>query len=167
MAAHRDKTIINRTKKGFSLIEVVISAMLFVLVWLVLAENILVGKASEVRSRHHVQAAYFAQSYIEQVLRQKTFSVPLNEVGTLLAMKNTNPNQLPVTVGAENAATQFNAILFATINPIVYNGTGTTSPMYANVTIDIQWNESPVIGGGGILQHEYIMTIIPNDTIGN
>ena len=159
MTARKDKAAINKTKKGFSLIEVVVSAMLFVLVWLVLAGNIMVGKACEARSRHHLQAAYFAQSYIEQVLRQIPFT-------TLTAMRATSPNQLNVIVGAENPPTQFNAIQFvrfAVLNPIVYNG---ASPMYANVTIDIQWNESPVIGGV-TAQHEYITAIIPNDPMGN
>jgi hypothetical protein len=126
--------------------------MLFTLVWLGLAGNIMIGKASEARSRHHVQAAYYAQSHIEQVLRQ----IPFNALSS---------NSADTVVGGENTATQFNATRRVTIGEIVYNG---PSPMYAHVTVDIQWTESP-IGRAlvGVVQHEYIRTIIPNDPIGN
>jgi len=155
MAARKDKTTVNRAKKGFGLAEVLVSSALFVLVWLALVGNIVIGKASEVRARHHIQAANSAQSHVEQVLRQMSY-------GDLLAMIPTSPNQINVTIGDENPATQFNAVQHVS----VHADSPANLNIYVGVMIDMQWHESPVVGGG-VLQHEYVFTVIPNDPIGN
>jgi len=178
----KSKNITKNTKKGFGLIEVMVSALLFVLTWLILAGNIYIGKACEVRSRHYIQAIYYAQSYIEEVLRKVPFDTIINMY--------TTPDCTSVTIGAENPAKQFNATRYVNVNSITYTsapepGGGSTWPMYADVTITIEWYELPIAwaSGGhdmyidtirstplyrrGIRQRSYIRTIIPNDPMGN
>lgn len=122
-------------KKGFTLTELLICTVIFLMVWLALAGNVMIGKASEIRSRHTVQAALFAQGVVEN-LRQIPFA-------SLMAMLATNPNLSNVIIGAENPATQFNALQRITIDRIRYSG---TAPIYAEITVGIRWSDLSPMG---------------------
>ena len=65
-------------KRGFTLLELLISVGLLVLVWTALVGSIVVGKAIEIRARHRIQATYAAQRVIESLRK-----IPYDDIHTI------------------------------------------------------------------------------------
>lgn len=117
----------NRSIKGISLVEILIGVSLFVLVWVFLVGSIIIGKASEVRSRHKIQAAYANQKRIEW-LREQPFSSIQN---------STYANETIDTKGTSTASDD----LMGTQTVTVTNFPAGLGPYYKKVIVNTTWRE--------------------------
>jgi hypothetical protein len=127
-----ERTTLN---KGFSIFEMLISITLFTLVWIALIGNVVVGKASEVRSRHIIQAAYQAQKEIERLRRAPYHSL--------------NIYTTPHTVVIDDRGTPTGAD--DTIGNVTFTTAPIATPLAANnvtrVVVQITWRERLPVRG--------------------
>ena len=138
-----------RLKNGFSLVEMLVSISLFALVWISLVGSILVGKASEVKSKHRMQATYASQRQIE-ALRKRTFSAIANEVGA-------------TTIDTRGTDGTADDLMGTQTTTVTWPGDATsTGAFFKKIVVNIAWRE-PMPLGSLLMATETIGTCIADD----
>lgn len=136
-----------RSKNGFSLVEMLISIGLFVLVWIALMGSILMGKTSEVRLRHKIQATYAAQRAIEGLRKQPFDNIVNNSSSVVID-----------TRGTDSTSDDLNG----TQTIMVTNYPNPPNTYYKRVIITIRWKERLPFGGS-INSSEVLGTYMARD----
>ena len=142
--------LIRKSKKGFTLMEVVISIFLLAIVWLAAVNIIVISRAAGAFARHKTQAIYVMQQAIEN-LRKQPF--PANSTTTTTVSIDTNGT--PDSTADDITGTQ--TVTVADANP--------SNTYYKQVSITITWNES--FYGKQKQVKECSATYIANDALVN
>jgi Tfp pilus assembly protein PilV len=111
------------SKKGFTLVEVLVSGMLLTLVWLAAVEAIIISKIMPSVARHKIQAIYTAQRAIED-LHRKPFSLIANNTAVVsIDTKGTPDNVSDDLLGSQTITVT------------------SQSNHYKKVVVTVTWNE--------------------------
>ena len=144
------KLSVKRSRKGFSLTEIVVGMFLLAIVWLSAVNVIVMCRASGAFARHKAQAIYVMQQTIEN-LRQGLFSSINNSTTTVSIDSMGTPDNTAddlkgtqyVTVTAHNSV----------LAPAVQS--------YKEVKVEVDWKDS-FFGRQKVIK-EYLWTCIAND----
>jgi len=112
-----------RKKKGFTLVEALISIMLLTIAWVATVEVAIIGVTMGSIARHKIQAIYVIQRAVED-LHRKPFSQITNSTATVSIDTRGTP---------DNTADD----LMGTQTVTVTN----TSTYYKKVVVGVSWNE--------------------------
>ena len=135
----------SRTRKGFTLVEVVISFFLLAMVFLAAVEAIVVSNYAASYARHKIQAIYFAQRALEEIRRLPFSSITPPYHSTRI-----------VAISPDN----FTVSCTIDVNSVTSPG-GISS--YANkVQIAVNWNEK--FYSSNVPAAEYCATDITNES---
>ena len=139
--------LIRKSKKGFTLLEIIISMFLLAIVWLAAVNIIVISRAAGALARHKVQAVYVMQQTIEN-LRKQSFSNISNSTTTVSIDTNGTPDSTADDITGTQTVT-----------------VTTPNTYYKQVVIQVTWNES--FYGRRKQVKEYCATYIANDTLLN
>lgn len=135
------------SKKGFSVIEIIVAVFLLTIVWLSAVGVIIAANASGSLAKHKTQAAYLIQQKIES-LRRQTFSSIAGSTSTVSVDTRGTP---------DSTADDLTGTQVVTVS--------TPNTYYKRVLVQISWRES--FFGRAKTVSEYAGTFIANDAQAN
>jgi prepilin-type N-terminal cleavage/methylation domain-containing protein len=148
------------SKKGFTLVEVLISTAI-VAVFLPFAANMLLNsQLTASYSKHKIQAAYAAKQIIETQRQLAAHNGTISSQGSTSVILDTKGNY-------DSNKNYFYGTSVITVTPAVYtssSGVKTTSPNVDHVVVQISWKEQ-IANKKVTMTDSYAADIIFNDTM--